>query len=67
MVNTAWHRGLPYKGLLLLHNKAQPHSAASITESIRQLKYGRSILTLLGSGNQTCMKITSVEYTVENS
>jgi hypothetical protein len=27
----------------------------------------RSILILLGSGNKTCMKLTSAEYTVENS
>jgi len=28
---------------------------------------GSSILTLLGSGHQTCMKLTTAECTVENS
>jgi len=28
---------------------------------------GSSILTLLGSGHQTCVKLTSAECTVENS
>ena len=26
-----------------------------------------SILTVLGSGHQNCMKLTNAEYTVENS
>jgi len=30
-------------------------------------KVERSILTLLGSGHQTCMKLTSVECRVGNS
>jgi len=32
-----------------------------------QAESGWNILTLLGSGHQTCMKLTSVECTVENS
>jgi len=32
-----------------------------------QAESGCSILILLGSGHHNCMKLTSAEYTVENS
>jgi hypothetical protein len=53
--------------LYIRHGKFRAVLMNASKQSQDGTQFHSSILTLLGSGHQTCMKITSTECTVENS